>query len=50
MAECRFLLLLLLNIMLQPGTEHLCISRKCTALKWIFKAPLSQNVFRQTLH
>ena len=50
LAECLFLLLLLLNIMLQPGTEHLCISRKCTALKWIFKAPLSQKVFRQTLH
>ena len=49
-AECLFLLLLLLNIMLQPCIVHLCISRKCTALKWIFKAPLSQNVFRQTLH
>ena len=49
-AECRFLLLLLLNIMLQPCIVHLCISRKCTALKWIFKAPLSQNVFMHTLH
>lgn len=36
--------------MLQPSTVHLCISRRCTAEKWIFKAPLSQNVFRQTLH
>ena len=50
LAECLFLLLLLLNIMLQPCIVHLCISRKCTALKWIFKAPLSQNVFMQTLH
>lgn len=36
--------------MLQPSTVHLCISRRCTAEKWIFKAPLSQKVFRQTLH
>lgn len=39
-----------LKTMLQPCTVHLCISRKCTAEKWIFSAPLSQNVFRQTLH
>lgn len=39
-----------LNIILQPSTVHLCISRRCTAEKWIFNAPLSQNVFRQTLH
>lgn len=36
--------------MLHPSTVHLCISRKCTAEKWIFSAPLSQKVFRQTLH
>ena len=50
MAECLFLLRLLLNIMLHPGTVHLCISLRWTALKWILRAPLSQNVFRQTLH
>jgi len=50
LAECLFLLLLLLNIMLHPGTVHLCISRRWTALKWILSAPLSQKVFRQTLH
>ena len=49
-AECLFLLLLLLNIMVHPCTLHLCISRKWTAEKWIFRAPLSQNVFMQTLH
>lgn len=36
--------------MLHPSTVHLCISRKWTAEKWIFRAPLSQNVFRHTLH
>ena len=50
LAECLFLLLLLLNIMLHPGTVHLCISLRCTAEKWILRAPLSQNVLRHTLH
>ena len=50
LAEWRLRLRLLLNIMLQPGTVHLCISRRCTAEKWILSAPLSQNVFRHTLH
>ena len=48
--ECLSLLLLLLNFLLQPGTEHLCISRRCTALKWILRAPLLQKVLRQTSH
>lgn len=48
--ECLFLDRRELKTMLQPLTVHLCISRKCTALKWIFRAPLSQNVLRQTLH
>ena len=48
MAECRFLLLLLLNIMVQPFTVHRCISRRWTALKWILRAPLSQKVFMHT--
>ena len=50
LAECRLRLLRELNIMLHPGTEHLCISLRCTAEKWILSAPLSQNVFRHTLH
>ena len=50
MAECLLRLLLLLNIMLHPGTEHLCISLKCTAEKWILRAPLSQKVFMHTWH
>lgn len=49
-ALCLFLDLLELNIMLHPFTVHWCISRRWTALKWIFNAPLSQNVFRHTLH
>ena len=36
--------------MLQPSAVHLCISRRCTAEKCILRAPLSQNVLRQTLH
>ena len=50
MAEWRLRLRRLLNIMLQPWMVHLCISRRCTALKWILSAPLSQKVFMQTLH
>ena len=33
-----------------PSTLHACISRKCTAEKCILSAPLSQKVFKQTLH
>lgn len=36
--------------MLHPSTVHLCISRRWTAEKCIFSAPLSQNVFKHTLH
>lgn len=50
LALCLFRDLLELNIMLHPFTVHWCISRRWTALKWIFNAPLSQNVFRHTLH
>lgn len=49
-AEWRFLDLRELNIIEHPATVHLCISRRWTALKWIFRAPLSQNVLRQTAH
>uniref|UniRef100_A0A6B0V8G4 Secreted protein n=1 Tax=Ixodes ricinus TaxID=34613 RepID=A0A6B0V8G4_IXORI len=50
LALCRFRLRRELNIILQPSTVHLCISRRCTALKWILRAPLSQKVLRQTWH
>lgn len=50
LALCRFRLRRELNIIEHPSTVHLCISRKCTAEKWILSAPLSQNVFKQTLH
>lgn len=50
LALCRLRERLELNIILHPSTVHLCISRKCTAEKCIFKAPLSQNVFKHTLH
>ena len=50
LAEWRLRLRRLLNIMLQPWMVHLCISLRCTALKWILRAPLSQKVFMQTLH
>lgn len=43
LAEWRFRLLLLLNSLPQPGMVHMCISLRCTALVWIFSAPLSQN-------
>lgn len=38
------------NIIVQPAVVHRCISRRWTAEKWIFSAPLSQKVFMQTLH
>ena len=44
LAEWRFRLRLELNIMLHPSTVHLCISRRCTAEKWIFNAPVNQSI------
>lgn len=50
LALWRFLERRELNTMLQPSTVHLCISRRCTAEKWILRAPLSQKVLKQIEH
>ena len=41
-SEWRFRLRLDEKILSHPSTVHLCVSFMCTALVWIFSAPLSQ--------